>query len=70
MTNFLYQEMNQNHAQNNNFTAFFQEINRLKNVISDPKKEVERLLSSGQMSQQQFNQFAQMANQLSAMLPK
>lgn len=70
MTNFLYQEMNKNNAQNNNFTAFFQEVQRLKNVVNNPKKEVERLLSSGQMSQQQFNQFAQMANQLSAMLPK
>lgn len=34
----------------------------------DPQQQVQAMLNSGRMSQQQFNQLAQMANQLSGML--
>lgn len=33
----------------------------------DPKEAVEKLMKSGQMSQQQFNSLAQQANQIMAM---
>ena len=36
----------------------------------DPKQKVQELLNSGQMSQQQFNQLQQMANQFRQMMPK
>lgn len=41
-----------------------------KTYEGNPREEVERLLNSGQMSQDQFNKFAQMANQIRAMMPK
>lgn len=38
------------------------------NFKGDPQQEVQRLLNSGQMSQQQYNQLQQMANQFSHMM--
>jgi hypothetical protein len=35
-----------------------------KSFTGSPKDEVQRLLNSGQMSQQQFNQFSQIAQQV------
>ena len=35
-----------------------------KSFAGNPKDEVQRLLNSGQMSQQQFNQFSQIAQQV------
>lgn len=35
-----------------------------KSFMGNPKDEVQRLLNSGQMSQQQFNQFSQIAQQV------
>ena len=35
-----------------------------KSFTGNPKDEVQRLLNSGQMSQQQFNQFSQIAQQV------
>lgn len=37
---------------------------QLKQTIQNPRAEVERLLQTGQMSQQQFNQFSQIAQQI------
>ena len=35
-----------------------------KNLSVNPRDEVQRLLNSGQMSQQQFNQYSQIAQQI------
>lgn len=35
-----------------------------KQFTGNPRQEVERLLQTGQMSQQQFNHFSQMAQQI------
>lgn len=35
-----------------------------KSFTGNPRDEVQRLLNSGQMSQQQFNQFSQIAQQV------
>lgn len=35
-----------------------------KNLSVNPRDEVRRLLNSGQMSQQQFNQYSQIAQQI------
>ena len=40
------------------------EARQLKQTIQNPQAEVERLLQTGQMSQDQFNQFAQIAQQI------
>lgn len=37
-------------------------------LTGDPKAQVEALLSSGRMSQEQFNRFSQIANQLKGIL--
>lgn len=37
---------------------------KLKQTMQNPRAEVERLLQTGQMSQSQFNQFSQIAQQI------
>ena len=37
---------------------------RLRNTVQNPRAEVERLLQTGQISQSQFNQFSQIAQQI------
>ncbi len=39
-----------------------------KTFKGNPKAEVERLIQTGQMSQEQFNQFSQIANQVMQMM--
>lgn len=44
---------------------FLTQFNNFRSQFSgNPEQKVKQLLSSGQMSQEQFNQFAQKANQL------
>lgn len=61
-----------NQSQNNNpFAQIINEAQNLKKIFKgNPRQEVERLLQSGQMSQSQFNQLAQIANQILPFLPK
>ena len=40
------------------------EARQLKQTMQNPRAEVERLLQTGQMSQQDFNKYSQMANQI------
>lgn len=62
MSNPLYNAMSQ---QANPFAQIIQEAQRLKNSFNgNPREEVQKLLNSGQISQQQFNQFSQMAQQI------
>ena len=49
---------------NNGFSDFMNEFHRLQQTVKNPKQEVERLLQSGQMSQQTFNSLAQQASQI------
>lgn len=49
----------------NNISQMVNQINNFRNNFKgDPKAEVEKLMQSGQLSQQEFNQYAQMANEL------
>ena len=41
-----------------------EDARKLKKTMQNPRAEVERLLQSGQMSQSQFNQFSQIAQQI------
>lgn len=60
----------------NNFPFNFSDINKLmqdfnafkQNFKGDPRQEVERLLQSGQMTQQQLNELQQTANFLKQFL--
>lgn len=44
------------------------EAMQLKQTMQNPRAEVERLLQSGAMSQNDFNRFGQMANQVMQMM--
>ena len=51
------------------FSQFIAEVKQMQQTFQgDPRAEVQRLLNSGQMTQQQFNQFSQMANQVMQMM--
>ena len=55
---------------NNQFDNIMKQVEDFKRQFSNinPREEVERLLSSGQMSQSQFNQYSQMAQQIGQMM--
>lgn len=62
---------NQFGNQNNNMSDLINQIMDFKKSFTgNAKQEVEKLLQSGQMSQQQFNQLSQIANQILLFLPK
>lgn len=62
MSNPLFQQFANN--QSNPMSQFMQEFRQLQKSVQNPKQVVENLLQTGQMSQQQFNQLSQMANQI------
>ena len=62
MANSLF---NQFGEQNNPLEQLAQQAREFRKQFSgDPRQEVERLLQSGAMSQQDFNKFAQIAQQV------
>ena len=63
MANPIYDQFG-GQQNNNGFSAFMNDFRRLQQTVKNPRKEVERLLQSGAMSQQDFNRFGQMANQM------
>ena len=62
-TNPLFNALNGGH-QANPMQQLIAEARQLKQTIQNPRAEVERLLQTGQMSQQQFNQFSKIAQQI------
>lgn len=62
MSNPLYGQFGS--QQNNPMQQLIADAKRLQQTMQNPRAEVERLLQSGQMSQQQFNQFSQIAQQI------
>lgn len=55
--------------QNNPFAQLIKQARDFRKQFSgNPRQEVERLLQSGQMSQQQFNQYSQIAQQVAQMM--
>lgn len=57
---------------NNQFGDIMRQVQEFKRQFSNinPREEVERLLNSGEMSQQQFNQYSQIAHQMAQMMGK
>lgn len=62
MANPLFGQFGGN--QNNPMSQFMGEFKRLQQTVKDPRKAVENLLQSGQMSQSDFNKYSQIANQI------
>ena len=63
MSNPLYGQFGGQQT-NNGFSDFMNEFHRLQQTVKNPRQEVERLLNTGAMSQQDFNRLGQMANQM------
>jgi hypothetical protein len=57
---------------NNQFDNLIKQAQEFKKQYTNinPRAEVERLLNSGEMSQQQFNQYSQIAQQVAQMMGK
>ena len=54
-----------NSGQPNNMANLLSQFNQFRSTFSgNPEQQVKQLLQSGRMSQEQFNQLAQTANQL------
>ena len=68
MANPLFSALGGQQTANNDFSNFMSEFQRLQQTVKNPKQEVERLLQSGAMSQNDFNRFGQMANQVVQMM--
>lgn len=65
MNNSLFQMFG---APQNPMAEFMNEFNQFKNSFKgDPKAEVEKMMKNGQLSQEEFNRYAQMANQIAEM---
>ena len=59
----LFNDFNPNPT--NNMTDLLSQFNQFRSTFSgNPEQQVKQLLQSGRMSQEQFNQLAQTANQL------
>lgn len=64
MANPIFNEIGNNQA-NNGISQFINEVKNFQKTFNgNPKQEVQKMLNSGAMSQAQFNQYAQMANQI------
>lgn len=66
MSNPLYGQFG-DQQNNNGLSAFMNDFHRLQQTVKNPRQEVERLLNTGAMSQQDFNMLGQMANQMLGM---
>ena len=62
MSNPLYGQFGG--QQNNPIQQLVAEARQLKQTMQNPRAEVERLLHTGQMSQQKFNEISQIAQQI------
>lgn len=74
MANPLFNKFNQNASQMipgpfGNMMNLLQRFQQFRNTFQgDPRQQVQNLLNSGQMTQDQFNQLSQMAEQLQHMI--
>ena len=70
MTNQLFNMLG-GQQQMNPMTNLVNQLNQFRQSFSgDPKQQVQQLLNSGRMSQNQYNQLSQMATQIQNMLTK
>lgn len=71
MTNPLFKTLGgTQQPHQNGISQLIQDAKEMQRTFrGDPRQIVQNLISSGQMSQVQFNQLAQAANQIRAMMP-
>ena len=62
MANSLFNALNG--QQKNPMQQLVADARKLRQTMQNPRAEVERLVQTGQMSQDQFNQFSQIAQQI------
>ena len=62
MANQLYRALSG--QQMNPMQQLVADARKLRQTMQNPRAEVERLMQTGQMSQDQFNQYAQIAQQI------
>lgn len=62
MSNPLYGQFGG--QQTNPMQQLVADARKLRQTMQNPRAEVERLVQTGQMSQEQFNQFSQIAQQI------
>lgn len=68
MNNPLFQQMGGG-MPNNGMAHMIQRFNQFRQQFNgDPRQQVQQLLNSGRVSQQQYNDAVQMANQLQRMI--
>lgn len=68
MNNSLFNDFNQSNPIGQ-FGNFINQFNSFRSTFSgNPEAQVKQMLQNGRMSQDQFNQYAQMANQLRQLL--
>ncbi len=61
----LFNEFQQQPTQTGQMNNFISQFNQFRSIfMGDPEQQVKQLINSGRMSQEQFNQLAQTANQL------
>lgn len=65
MSNPLYNMMNRNTS---GLSGFMQKLNQLKSMGGDPQKQIQQMLSSGRVTQEQYNQAVRQAQALQRML--
>lgn len=69
MANPIYDMMNANN--DGGIMSFVKEVQDFQKTFNgDPKAEVQNLMNSGQLSQAEFDQYARIANQVMAFMPK
>ena len=65
----LFNMFGQQQPQMGGFANMMSQFQKFKqNFSGDPRQQVQQLLDSGQMTQQQFNQLSQMATQMQNMM--
>lgn len=62
MANNLYQSLNGQRT--NPMQQLVADARKLRQTMQNPRAEVERLVQTGQMSQQDFNRYSQIAQQI------
>ena len=69
MSNPIFQQLGGMPPINNGMAQFMQRFQQFKQMFTgDPRQQVQQLLNSGRVSQQQYNNAAQMAHQIQRML--
>lgn len=64
MANQLYESMQNNNPVNQMKNNFFKSLNELKSQGGDPNQIIQQMLNSGKITQQQYNEAVQKANNL------